>query len=321
MREKLINWLLDGGPAVRWQVYRDLLKEKRYKTEQQRVASAGWGKRLLSYQDENGLWANSYYSPKWTSTHYTLLLLRRLGLPPGHPGAQQACRVLLEKGLCDNGGISYWKSYPGGETCVTGMSLNMFAYFLMPEEYLLKLYGHLLENQMPDGGWNCDYPHKATHASFHTTLSVLEGLRQLGLRMPGKKPELQKIVQKAHEFLLSHRLYKSHRTGKVADEKMTRFIFPAGWFYQVYLALDYFRKIDYVYDERLKDAVDLISEKQQNGQWRVNRYGSGRVWFHLERTNVPSRIITLYCLRILDWWHRIAKNQPFNTASSCSANC
>ncbi|MBN2000184.1 hypothetical protein JW935_21725, partial [candidate division KSB1 bacterium] len=100
MRQKIIDWLLEGDPAVRWQAYRDLLNDEKYKTEQQRVAKEGWGQRLLSYQETNGLWANSYYSPKWTSTHYTLLLLKKLGLPSENKGARKACKVLLERGLC-----------------------------------------------------------------------------------------------------------------------------------------------------------------------------------------------------------------------------
>jgi hypothetical protein len=36
---------------------------------------------------------------------------------------------------------------------------------------------HLLEAQMPDGGWNCRRLRGATHASVHTTISVLKGLR------------------------------------------------------------------------------------------------------------------------------------------------
>ena len=38
-------------------------------------------------QDDEGRWAGAAYSPKWTSTTYTLLLLHWLGLRPDHPQA------------------------------------------------------------------------------------------------------------------------------------------------------------------------------------------------------------------------------------------
>ena len=43
------EWLLDSDPAIRWQVMRDLLDEPAevVATERARVATEGWGARLL----------------------------------------------------------------------------------------------------------------------------------------------------------------------------------------------------------------------------------------------------------------------------------
>ena len=83
-----IDWLLEGDPSIRWQVKRDLL-DKPYKTERRLVAQEGWGRRLLDLQCDDGRWTEprgpngfrGLYTPKWTSTTYTLLLLRRFGVP------------------------------------------------------------------------------------------------------------------------------------------------------------------------------------------------------------------------------------------------
>ncbi len=56
------------------------------------MAVRGWGAKLLAAQDPQGTWAGALYSPKWTSTTYTLLLLHWLGLPAGHPQALAGCR-------------------------------------------------------------------------------------------------------------------------------------------------------------------------------------------------------------------------------------
>jgi hypothetical protein len=86
-----IEWLLDGDAAVRWQVARDLLDapDDVVAEERARVATTGWGARLLAHQDPEGSWAHGLYSPKWTSTTYTLLLLRQLGLPGDDPRARR----------------------------------------------------------------------------------------------------------------------------------------------------------------------------------------------------------------------------------------
>jgi hypothetical protein len=80
-----LEWLLAGDPAVRWQALEALTAATPDEVGAVRatVATQGWGARLLAVQDQDGRWAGALYSPKWTSTTYTLLLLERLGLPGG----------------------------------------------------------------------------------------------------------------------------------------------------------------------------------------------------------------------------------------------
>jgi hypothetical protein len=110
MTEGLQRWLLDGDPAIRWQAMRDLkgAPERTVRREQRRVAAEGWGARLLGLQDADGRWAAGVYTPKWTSTTYTLLLLRAFGLPARHPQALRACQVLLDAGFWTDGGINFY---------------------------------------------------------------------------------------------------------------------------------------------------------------------------------------------------------------------
>ena len=51
--------------------------------ERARVATEGWGARLLALQAPDGLWAGNAFSQDWTDTFHVLELLRRLGLDPG----------------------------------------------------------------------------------------------------------------------------------------------------------------------------------------------------------------------------------------------
>src|SRR5271167_2412937 len=83
-RKSVIHWLLDSDPAIRWQVMRDLMDESHEVVagERSRVASEGWGSRLLDLQGPDGQWGGGTFRPHWTSTFYTLLLLRDLGLDP-----------------------------------------------------------------------------------------------------------------------------------------------------------------------------------------------------------------------------------------------
>ena len=138
--DSAIQWLLDGDPAVRWQTFRDLLGAPQGTVERarRRIALDGWGARLLARQDTGGTWAGGQssdgglYSPKWTSTTYTMLLLRDFGLAANNRQARKACRLLLDEGLQRDGGINYgiWAKWSRqSETCVTGMALSILSHF------------------------------------------------------------------------------------------------------------------------------------------------------------------------------------------------
>jgi transcriptional regulator with XRE-family HTH domain len=54
----VIDWLLDSDPSIRWQVMRDLTDapEEAVAAERTRVATDGWGARLLALQGTHGQW-------------------------------------------------------------------------------------------------------------------------------------------------------------------------------------------------------------------------------------------------------------------------
>lgn len=306
MDPTILRWLSDGDPAVAWQVQRDLLNEpaSTYKVTQTQVSDEGWGAQFLALQDSEGTWAGGLYTPKWQSTTYTMLTLRRLGLPQDNSQAQKGCKVLLDGGFMPDGGIHYTRNpkIQHSETCITGMVLSVLAYFHYPDERLHMVVGHLLSQQMSDGGWNCRSYQGDTHSSFHTTISALEGLWEYEKAF-GAKAKIAAARDRAHEFLWQHRLYRSHRTGEIFDRKMTSLTFPPRWRYDLLRVLDYFQDCNAPRDARVTEGVALLRSKQRkDGTWPLNSGMSGRFFFHMEKTGQPSRINTLRALRVLRWW-------------------
>ncbi len=301
---KTLNWLLDGDSSIRWQTLRDLCETpvNEYEKVRAEIAVQDWGARLLSKQDPSGTWAGGLYSPKWISTTYTLLLLKRLGLQPEHPQALKGCALLIDKGFYHDGGIAFSESWSRGETCVTGMVLSILSYFRYQDERTNRLVEHLLEHQMKDGGWNCQAYKGATHSSFHTTISVLEGLREFEKIVDEKTAEIQKAQQTGREFLLQHRLFRSSKTGEIVKPVFTRFSFPPRWHYDILRALDYFQECNAERDERLIDAIEIIHKKRKkDGRWLLQSHHPGKVFFDMEKVGEPSRWNTLRALRILKW--------------------
>jgi hypothetical protein len=308
--DKVSQWLLDGDPAIRWQALRDVVgaAESRVERERRRVAREGWGARLLAAQDAKGTWAGGessdggLYHPKWISTTYTMLLLRDFGLPAANRQARRGCALLLDKGLQRDGGINYgW--WGVSETCVTGMVLSILSAFSYDDDRLDGVADHLLDQQMPDGGWNCRRRLGATHSSVHTTISALEGLRHYELHRRRKVGAVRAAQRRGREFLLVHRLFRSHRTGAVIKPIFLRFSFPPRWHYDILRALDYFQAAGAPRDPRLAEAIDIVrAARADDGRWPLQNSYKGKTYFELERLGAPSRWNTLRALRVLKWW-------------------
>ena len=303
---KQIKWLLEGDPSIRYQTLRDLVNadETEISKERQRILKDGWGRRLLDLQDENGTWSNALYSPKWTSTFYTLLLLKRFGACNTEQ-TEQACRILLDKGFYTDGGINYWKTWKQGECCVTGMLLSMLCHFHIEDDRLTRMVEYLLSEQMSDNGWNCERCRGAKHSSFHTTISVLEGLWEYEKTNPnlGVRQAIQEKQSEGIEFLLAHHLYKSNTSWKPVDPKMTKLAFPPRWHFDIIRCLDYFQEKKQQKDERMCDAMELLRNKQtSDGFWKLEVKFPAKIFFDMEKVGKESRWNTLRALRILKWW-------------------
>jgi hypothetical protein len=300
--ERILEWLVGGDPSVAWQTHRDLLKDQRWESIRSRVAIEGWGRGLLDAQDPDGRWGRGLYTPKWTSTNYTLLQLRRLGLEPANPQARAGVQHLLDDARWVDGGVSYWVTHDFAERCVNGMVLSIASYFEVQDDRINDIAEMLLRSRVEDGGWNCnDYRGDTHHSSFNTTISVLEGL-VLWKGRTGSS-EADEAIARGQEVLIEHGMFRSHTTGQVIDENWTKFSFPPRWHYDILRGLDHFRDACLKPDPRCEEAVDVIRRRRRpDGLWPIGPRHTGVEHFRMEEGRKPGRWNTLRSLRVLDWW-------------------
>ncbi|MCD4665478.1 MAG: hypothetical protein K8R68_09410 [Bacteroidales bacterium] len=299
--KKIINWLLEGDVSIQYQVHRDLLSEHR-EDLRNRIASEGWGYKYLSLQKENGHWGRKFYQPKWTSTHYTLLDLKNLGISSGNSKIKRTINILLEQEKGEDGGINPSGTIKNSDVCLNGMFLNYASYFGMDERKLRSIVDFILLQRMDDGGFNCRLNRSgAKHSSLHSTLSVLEGILEYFLNgYSYRLSELKESEATSREFILKHRLFISDRTDNIINKNFLKLTYPSRWKYDILRALDYFRLSEIPFDERMKPAINvLIKKRKKSKYWLLQANHPGQTHFNMEQVGKPSRWNTLRALRVL----------------------
>ena len=306
----VIDWLLEGDPAIRWQVLRDLVDAPagEVAAERGKAEHDGWGARLLALEDPDGLWAGGACFPgdyaggeeaqPWTATMHTLQTLELLGLDPESESGRRAIGLVAENGRWEHAGQRYFDGEV--EPCINGRTIETGAYFGVDVEPVVE---RILGERLADGGWNCDAENGSVRSSFDTTINVLDGLLEFE-RATGGSAEVRTARQSGEEYLLERGLFRRKSTGDVVDPEYLEFAFPYYWHYDVLRALDYFRGAGAEPDSRMAEAVAVVESKRQaDGRWLLDRIHPGRVHFDLEDAGAPSRWNTLRALRVLDWWN------------------
>jgi hypothetical protein len=303
-----IEWLMEGDPAIRWQTLRDLLDapKSKWQAERKKVATEGWGARLLSLQDNKGVWGGGLYAPKWISSTYTLLQLRDLGLPPQVPAAHAGTRVLLDGMLGKEKSEKFPEHLENMDLCIVGMMLALAVYFQVVDSRVDAILVHLKDHEMPDGGWNCRSKRiRVSHSSFHTTFNVLDGVRQV-LESKNRKyrAAMRAAEGRALELLYQHKLFRSDKTNKIIYSRFVDLTYPFRWHYDILRGLDYMQRANVPRDPRAAEAIELLESKRlPDGTWKNEYRYAGKSFFDMEKVGKASRWNTLRALRALRWWN------------------
>jgi hypothetical protein len=296
----VVAWLLDSDPSIRWQAMRDLTDAPAdaVEAERARVATEGWGALLLDRQRPDGQWGDGIATPWWWSNLYTLVFLRDLGADPASPRVRAAIERVRERVTWgpEFGDSAFFEGEV--EPCINGRVVALGAYFDVRSD---RLVDRLLDEQLADGGWNCEAERGSVRASFHTTLCVLEGLLAYE-RAFGAAPAIMHARARAHEYLLERRLLRRKSSGDVIDPAWTRLAFPTLWRYDVLRALDYLRAAG-VRDPRVAEAVAIVRERRQEvGHWLLDVRHRDSLYEEMSGpVGAPNRWVTLRAMRALAW--------------------
>src|ERR1700741_4655854 len=128
----VLDWLLDSDPPLPWQALRDLFlaAAEVVAAERARVATEGWGARVLALQGEDGQWAGGACFPAegwrrdddhgqpWISTLPTLQLLHDFGVAPSAERVRRAVAQVRDQCRWEHAGQPFFDGEV--EPCING---------------------------------------------------------------------------------------------------------------------------------------------------------------------------------------------------------
>lgn len=317
MTDSALNGILDSDPALRWQAERDLAGDppEVWQATRARVATEGFGARLLALQDADGQWAGGAFFPAgfdfegpeaapgagqpWTATSWSLTALRDWGLEASVLG--DTAQRIAANSRWEYDDLPYW----GGEVdcCINAFTLANGAWLGVDVSDLARWFP---EHQLADGGWNCEWVEGATRSSVESTLNSLKGI--LYWEHVTASDALREAWHRGEEYLLERHLLRRLTTDELIHPRFTRFSYPFRAQYSALNALDYFRSAalrdDTAPDARLTEAIEVVrAAREPDGTWLQEPRRPGQVWFELDvEPGEPSPWLTFYGTRVLAWW-------------------
>lgn len=307
----VVPWLLAGDSAVQFHTWRDVLDDPHPGLLEQ-IANDGDAAAILAAQRPDGHWGLGFYQPKWTSSHYSLLELRDLGLPREYRAcARTVALIAQEKGA--DGGVNPSGGVKNSDVCINGMFLAYASHFCAEPASLESVVDFVLGQQMADGGFNCQANRSgARTASVHSTTSVIDGLAEyVNLGYTYRRHDAQQAMRDAVETLLSRRLYQRSSDHAPIRVEFTRLHHPARWHFDVLRGLDVLRAARVAWDDRLDDALRVLeSRRREDGRWVAASQYAGETHIAYPRAGSPNRWVTLRALRVLRHFRELSAVRP-----------
>ena len=314
-----IDWLLGPeNPSVRYWALQQLEDKPKNHQDVNDAQAALMAfpciQKIFAAQKKEGQWgkSNDMYSPKYTATTHTLLILAELGAKrtpniekaiehlfqfqrtSGHflrdlPKTEKGKSSIVKDGCCLDGNILYYLSH--------------FGY--LTDERTEKLIDFIVEYHSDDvGGWKCRaFPINKSKVfpenCYMGGVKMLKALAQIPKSQ--KSADLNRIINQEVEIVLENGIFKYLRNpdGSRKDKAgWKRFGFPLFYQSDILEVLDILTTLG-IKDERMQDSVDLIIGNQELGRWKLKNTYNGKMFCEIEEKNKPSKWITLRAARVL----------------------
>jgi hypothetical protein len=275
---------------------------------------------ILAAQLPDGHWVerDRFYTGKYRSTVWNLIILAELGADGADPRVRAACEAVLRDAQdLDSGGFSSQRSKRAGggrrsmvAPCLRGnMVFALIRLGMLDDPRVRCGLDWITTYQRFDDGDEdvpTDWPYHIEMCwGRHTChMGAVKALKALAEVSPERRTlAMQATISAGAEYLLRHHIFKrSHDLAKVSKPGWKRFGFPLMYQTDVLEILWVLARLDpaHLRDERAREALDLVAAKADaEGRWKLEQTFNDRFVVPIEAKGGPSRWVTLRALEVL----------------------
>ncbi|MBX3080215.1 MAG: hypothetical protein KF716_01190 [Anaerolineae bacterium] len=306
---EVISWLLDSSvPSIRYLTLRRLLgydeADKEVTAARSAMQMSGPIPAILDKQTLSGQWEGSthYYSPKYVSTHWSMVLLLELAADPNDERVQRGVEHMLEATeqnhmLKDE----YDRSVPSpaqfGFVCFWGNVLRYAAEFNYATDSRLTPIIEYTVRNLDAGGCQCihnDYLPCAWGA-----VRSLWGLAAI----PNRSETVEGVIKKTLDFLVGsgNQLVGGHYPSRGTPHKMWNDLnFPLFYQVDVLFTLRVLADLKALHLPGAQPALEwLVAKREPSGHWHGSSPFKARTWKRLGNAEEIDRWVTLQAMHVL----------------------
>jgi len=303
-----IDWLLDSrSPSIRYFTHNNILNKAPddpvVLSTQAQIADADYTQAIIHQQDADGYWYNRkhYYGPKYRSSHWAMLLLTELGVPPEMDALQKGADFMLRR-MAEGKGIyysidSYQNSDQSGFCCYWGNWLRYQIYAGNISHPLVQQVIRIVSTDIMRKS-KCEY-----NCNMPCAWGVIRSLFGLALIPEGSRSEKVKNAINAgtafilNEFELTRADYPN--PGKV-HPLWFKLSFPLYYQADIPFTLRVLAELQALDHPGAAKALDWLVEKQnKNGRWRGGSPYKSRSHPFLTEPDTPSHWVSMHALSVM----------------------
>lgn len=320
-----LTWLLEPeSPGVRYLALRDLVECGAAELRAARKAAHHHGPiaTVLDKMDRSGFWAEPGpgYLPKYRSTVWSIILLAQLGASiEEDERIERACAYVLDQALTDGGQFTASGTSAGTADCLQGNLCWALVELGCDDPRLNTAMEWMARSVTGEGVAPLTDKHAVVRyyagkcgpnfaCGSNNKLPCAWGAIKVMMAfgnwpLKRRTPLIKRAIKQGAEFLLepdpATAAYPTGYSNKPSGN-WWKFSFPIFYVTDLLQNVEALVALGYGHDPRLKNAVQIIRDKQDaQGRWSLDYDYTGKTWVDFGPKKQPNKWVTLRALRVL----------------------